>query len=69
MDMEYFVNTKTGELEILWDYDEKFETNDYKKVWDNRDVWRKITKEEYNFYTLIGERYMEEQEFLNHNDY
>jgi hypothetical protein len=69
MDMDYFVNTKTGELQILWDWDEKHETNDYKKVWENRDVWRKITVEEYDFYRLVGERYMEEQEFLNHSDY
>jgi len=62
---EYFVNTKTGELMILYPYDEKYETNNHQEIWNNRDIWRKISKTEYDFFVLVGESYMKFQEELN----
>lgn len=63
----YYVNTETGELETLWSYDLKYETNDYKKV-INDESWKRINKRTFHFYEKIGKAYMEEQEYLNASD-
>ena len=66
--MEYYVNLKTGEIQVIFGFQKSSECSEWMEIKNNRDNWKRLTRQEFNFLVLVGQAYMQEQENLNQKD-